>query len=65
MSLSIFSVMPDSQKIAPERSESVITVAPSCISFCAAKLATLPEPEITHFLPSNVSPRIASMFCAK
>ena len=43
----------------------VATFAPSCMSFSAAKLATLPEPEMTQRLPSKVSPRLASMFSAK
>ena len=49
----------------PSESESVSTLPPRAVTFSAAWVATLPEREITTFLPLISSFWVASMFCRK
>ena len=57
--------MPSGSWMYPDESESVTTLAPSCVAFWQAYCATLPEPEMQTVLPSKLSLRVASISCAK
>ena len=59
------SVSPSGSWMKPPESDSVIGVAPSWISFSAACVATLPEPETTARSPARSRPLCLSMLSRK
>jgi len=61
----IFTSRPSSSTTVPLESETVTTLAPSCIAFSTAYWATLPEPETETRMPSKERPRCLSISSAK
>lgn len=51
--------------LVPLESDTVMTLAPSCMAFSTAYCATLPEPDTDTRRPSNERPRVLSISCAK
>ena len=58
-------VKPSSSTMVPLESDTVMTLAPSCMAFSTAYCATLPEPETDTRRPSNERPRVLSISSAK
>ena len=62
---SFSSLIPSLSKINPAESDNVSTLPPLWLIFSAAKVATLPDPDIKTFLPSILSPFVLSISSRK